>query len=128
MASKSIQRSLILLREEGYVCGITEKFNSFVRIRQDYPYDSNGFADIIAYHPNRNEVLAIQACSDNGGDVMAHSRKIKKSINAYKWVLQDSRRLEIWGFGKRGKRGKRKVWTLRKIPIRPEDFDEQKNK
>lgn len=123
MPSKPTQRSLEELRKRGYVCGVTEKWNSFARVRQDYPYDKHGFGDIIAYHPNTNEVLAIQACADNGGAIMERFRKIKQSENAYKWTLQECRRLEIWGWGLRKNGTKRKVWTLRTMPISKDDFN-----
>lgn len=113
MASKPTQRSIAELKRAGYVVGIVEKFNSFIKIRQDY----GGFADLIAYHPDRNETLAIQCCADNGGGVSEHLKKLLALDNVRKWIKQPSRRLEVWGWGKRGERGKRKLWTLRNVPI-----------
>lgn len=120
MASKPLQRSINELKKQGYQVGITERFNSFVKIRQDFC----GFADAIAFHPDQNETLAIQACADNGGSVSAHLNKLLGLPAVKKWVSQPSRRLEIWGFGKRGERGKRKLWTLRKVEITKKMFDD----
>ena len=122
MASKPLQRSILELKKQGYSVGITERFNSFVKIRQDFC----GFADAIAFHPERNETLAIQACADNGGSVSAHLKKLMDIPAVKTWIMQPSRRLEIWGFGKRGDRGKRKLWTLRKIEITKSMFEEHR--
>lgn len=129
MATKSIQRSIATLKGAGYTVGIVEKFNHFVKIRQDL----YGFIDLIAFHPEKNEVLAIQACSNSGGDVSAHVNKLVVMDVVQKWVRQPMRRLEIWGWAKQGERGKRKLWTLRRVKVTPEfikenlpaDFDKQ---
>ena len=112
MATKSVQRSLKKLREDGWTGHVVERYNPFAHKRQDF----GGFADILAYKSGETGVLAIQACSDNGGDVSAHTHKLLPLETVRTWVLSHNR-LEIWGWGLRGERGKRKVWTLRVIPI-----------
>jgi hypothetical protein len=61
-------------------------------------------------------VLAIQACADNGGAVAERVRKIEAAPICGPW-LRAGNRIEVWGWGKRGAAGKRKVWTLRVIAI-----------
>lgn len=120
MASKSYQRSKEELEKHGYVVGKTEQpWNQFSKVRKDFC----GFADLIAFHPDKNDVLAVQCCSDNGGDVSAHVKKLTALDSVRKWIKQPCRRLEIWGWGKRGVRGKRKMWTLRVIEINIVDGD-----
>lgn len=122
MASKSYQRSKAELEKRGYIAGKTEQpWNRFSKVRQDFC----GFADIIAFHPEHNETLAIQACTNDGG-VQKHLDKLLAIYAVGMWVKQPSRRLEIWGWAKRGERGKRKLWTLRVIPITHAMFNPDK--
>lgn len=108
MPSKSYQRSKIELEKRGYIAGKVEQaWNQYTKVRQDYC----GFADIIAFHPEQNETLAIQACVGSG-DVSKHLKKFADIPAVLYWILQSSRRLEIWSWAKRGERGKRKTWTV----------------
>lgn len=106
MASKSIQRSLQELKKRGYTAHVVERFNTFVKIRQDF----GGFADILAYKLGEPGVLAIQACVGSG-DVAKHVNKLKPLANVKTW-LQAGNRLEIWSWAKRGERGARKLWSM----------------
>lgn len=115
MPSKPTQRTLKKLRAEGWTCHIVEHFNHFSRVRQDF----GGFADILAYKPGESGVLAIQCCADNGGDVSSHMKKLAPLPNVKAW-LEAENRLEIWGWGLRGERGARKLWTLRVVPFQSE--------
>lgn len=121
MPSKPTQRTLKELRENGWTCHIVEKWNSFAKIRQDF----GGFGDILAYKPGRVGVLAIQTCADNGGDVQRRVTKLTPLANVTTW-LQAGNRLEIWGWGLRGARGKKKEWTLRIVPLTIENIEERK--
>ena len=70
------QRTLRALRQEGYICGIVERFNPYVGlhgIRQDL----FGFVDIIAIKPIG--ICAIQSCGQSFAD---HDRKILENENA----------------------------------------------
>lgn len=102
--------SLAELRKRGYMAAVVEKFNSFIKIRQDL----FGILDIIAVHPIKKEVLGIQATSEKGGNVSKHQKKIEGNKNLETW-LQSGCKFEIWGWAKKGKAGKRKLWTLREI-------------
>lgn len=69
--SSPTQRTLALLRREGWRCAIVEKWNPHARIRQDL----FGFIDILCIRGE--ETLAVQAC--NYSDV---SKRIKKIEDA----------------------------------------------
>jgi hypothetical protein len=101
------QRTLAKLREEGWTAAIVEKWNPHAKIRQDM----GGFADILAWAPNRG-VLAVQATS--GSNVAAHVTKLCAVPTVPAWLLSPAR-LEIWGWRKVGPRGKRKVWEVRRV-------------
>ncbi len=110
MAAKTIQRSIAELKKNGYTHAIVERWNQFAHIRQDL----FGFIDIVAIKSKELGVLAIQACSDDSGDVSSHVKKLMDNPNLKIW-LQGRNSCEIYGWGHRGERGKRKVWTLRKV-------------
>lgn len=111
MASKTIQRSLAELKKRGYTAHVVERFNTFVKIRQDF----GGFADILAYKAGEPGVLAVQACVGKG-DVAKHVTKLKPLATVKEW-LKSSNRFEIWSWAKRGERGKRKLWSLVVTPF-----------
>lgn len=105
-APKSLSKSLNLLKRNGYTAHSVERYNSFVKIRQDF----GGFADILAYKPGEFGVLAVQACMGNG-DVSKHLKKYSMNKNMRTWI-ESGNRFEIWSWAKRGDRGKRKVWSM----------------
>ena len=104
--------SLAELRKRGYTCGITEKWNSFVKRRIDYL----GIIDIICVHPIKKEVLGVQATTDTGGQVSKHKQKCQKNKNLKIW-LDSGCKFCIHGWTKKGKVGKRKLWTLREVEV-----------
>lgn len=119
MATQSVQRSTLALRDMGYEYSIVEKFNSFVKRRQDF----GGFADILAWKEGVNGVLAVQACAGHG-DAGKHVTKLttvspaedeakgKARIRKIRAWLSGGNKLEIWSWAKRGARGERKLWTV----------------
>lgn len=104
------QRTVAYLRKNGWTVGIVERWNSHAKIRQDL----FGFVDLIAYAPDGG-ILAIQATSTPN-----MSARVKKILaeplrgRARGW-LEAGGRLEVWGFGLRGKAGKRKTYQLRRL-------------
>ena len=115
MASKPTQRSLDYLRKEGYTVAIAKKFNHFIKIRQDL----FGWIDICAIHPEKQGVLGVQTTSTPN-----LSARIKKAIalDSLRVWLQAGNVAEFHGWAKRGPRGKRKLWTLKKKIITLEDI------
>ena len=107
MKTSPTQRSLALLRERGYLCAIVEKWNPYVRIRQDLW----GFADILAI--KGDESLLVQTTS--GSNVSARLAKIENNVQAAMWKCSPNRKIVVHGWAKRGARGERKLWTCREV-------------
>lgn len=104
-------RSLAVLRKDGWTVGVVERFIPGAGVRQDFL----GFADILAVKPGYR-TLAIQACVT--GDVPKRMAKIRAEPRARTW-LECQHDIEVWGWAKRGPRGKRKTWTLTRALVGP---------
>ena len=115
MASKPTQRTLAHLRKEGYTVAIAEKFNSFIKVRQDL----FGWIDICAIHPDKQGVLGVQTTSTS--NLPARITKAM-ALDSLKVWLQAGNRASFMGWAKRGARGKRKLWTLKEQEITLEDI------
>lgn len=87
------QRTLEVLREEGYTCAIVERWNPHARIRQDL----FGFIDILAI--KRDETLAVQ-CTSTG--VASRIKKIMESDYLPK-VREAGWKIQVWGWRKNSK-------------------------
>ena len=105
------QRTLAELRKQGYTAYVVEKWNMHAKIRQDL----FGFIDILAMKPSE-PLLAVQATST--GNISSRIDKIHDTILSQDWISTGAR-LEVWGWAKRGARGKRKVWMLTMKVIAP---------
>ena len=115
------QRTLNALRHQGRVCGIVEKFNSFVPphgIRIDFL----GFIDVISLDPQRG-IVGVQCCAGSGH--AAHRRKIVDDCtdNALEW-LKCGGKIELWSWSKRKikRGGKAERWTPRVEEITTDDI------
>jgi hypothetical protein len=71
--SSPTQRSLELLRNEGYTAQVVEKWVQYPP--PGHRVDLFGFVDIIAVHPFEG-TLAVQACSGAGGAMAERRRKL----------------------------------------------------
>jgi hypothetical protein len=101
------QRSLKMLRDEGWICAITEHWNPFAHIRQDL----YGFIDILAIR--EGQMLAVQTTSN------PHATEREKKVRdnpAYKILISTGCDIDIHGW-KQEKVGKRKLWCCRIIHI-----------
>ena len=99
------------LRADGCLAAVVEKWNPHARVRQDL----FGFIDIVAVVPGGVGVLGVQACVT--GDVMKRRAKCRAeplAQNVRRW-REAGNAFIIWGWAKRGPRGKRKAWTLREV-------------
>lgn len=114
MASPT-QRSLALLRKQGYECAITERWNQFARIRQDL----FGFIDVLAV---ADRMIAVQTTS--GSNVSARVKKIKQVEAARNW-LEAGHRIVVHGWRQVGKAGQRKRWEVREVEISLHDFESE---
>lgn len=96
-------RTMAKLKSQGVPCASVERWCSFSRRR----IDCFGAIDIIAL---RDGILGIQTTS--GSNVSARIAKMSAEPNMLAWV-QNGGMLEVWGWSKRGARGKVKRWTVR---------------
>jgi hypothetical protein len=103
-------RSLQRLRAEGWTPGVVERWNPGARVRQDFL----GFADLLAVRADTRGAIAIQACMV--GDQAKRLAKIRAEPRAQTW-LQAGNTIEVWGWAKRGPRGKRKTWQLTRTSV-----------
>jgi hypothetical protein len=101
-------RTLQYLKKQGWCGGVVEKWNHITKIRQDL----FGIIDIVALCDT--DLIGIQATSD--ANVSSRVEKIKASPYLRPW-LQTGAKVEVWGWAKKGARGKAKRWTLRVVPI-----------
>ena len=84
------QRSLIYLREQGYLCEIVEKWNSFTKTRKDLW----GWCDILAIR--EGEILAVQVTA---AGVSSRIKKIMES-ETLPIVRKAGVRIEVHGWRK----------------------------
>jgi len=109
MAVKSIQRSLKLIKDYGWLYEITEHWNQYTRRR----HDLWGFCDILCLDGKRT--IAIQAC---GSDYQEHVLKMKNNEFVIPWLIAGNE-LQLWSWRKLKKvRGKKATyWSCRKADI-----------
>ncbi len=102
------QRSLRLLRKQGWTVAVTEKWNHHVKCRQDL----FGFADLLAF--DAESVLLIQTTTSS--NMAARIHKIYGNAHALEWV---SGGRAIWVHGwRKGKNGR---WICRETVIDQRD-------
>jgi len=124
------QRTLKLLKEKGFKAAVVERWlryaGSFGK-RQDM----FGIIDVLAITPD--VTLGIQCC---GGSAIGHYQKIigEKNQEAYDWLSNPNRQLEIWAWRKlknklkKPKKGKKKrkskvfTWKPKIVKITLEDL------
>lgn len=106
-------RTLKELRSLGYVAQVVEKWIPQCRKRLDL----FGCIDILSVENGlmmpggRRGILAVQATS--GANHSARVAKAKAEPLLRTW-LETGSTFEVWSWAKRGARGKRKLWTLRR--------------
>ena len=101
------QRSRDWLKKRGTESQIVERWNSFAKVRQDL----FGFCDIVALE---SRIVAIQVTS--GTNVAARVNKIIDEPRARAWLASGGL-IEVHGWRKTGKAGKRKLWNLRRVAV-----------
>ncbi len=100
------QRSLALIKQSGWTAQIVEHWNAYAKVRVDL-FDCIDIVVLTGY-----SILGIQTTSDSN-----LSARVKKALESPKiklW-LESGGCFECWGWGKKGPKGKRKLWTLRSI-------------
>jgi carbonic anhydrase len=97
------QRSLELLRDEGYLAAVVERWNPHAKIRQDL----FGIIDILAVR--EDETLAVQTTSYS--NVSARVKKISES-DALAAIREAGWRIEVHGWHKQHNR-----WKVRRVNV-----------
>lgn len=110
-----MQRTLALLRERGWTCGIVEHWNPFVGIRQDL----YGWCDLLCLgeYDEKPSIIGVQVAGP-GSDHAKHLRKMLDEPRFHEFKRCGGVALLIsWrtlkALNKDGKKGKRDVWEPR---------------
>lgn len=108
------QRTMEAMRKHGWVCGVVERWNPHVMIRQDL----FGFADIIAIGKG---IIAVQATSGGGSGSSNFNARIRKILAEHRakiW-LQSGGRIQVWSW-KKGTLNGREKWrhTIHEITLK----------
>ena len=111
--SKFNQRTLNQLRDEGYEAEVVERFNFFTKRKNDL----FGFIDIVAIHPDKKGVLAVQFT--NYANFGNHVTKIR-SIPEHDIWLRAGNEIQVWGY-KPVKYGKVIRYELRRESLLSEE-------
>lgn len=112
MAATPTSRSMEHLRKLGYAVDKVERRNPVTRKTNDL----FGFIDLLALETSGEiypSLLAIQATTTSN-----LSARIKKSLEnplLKSWLSVQGAEFECWGWSKRGARGKRKLWYLKRV-------------
>ena len=102
------QRSLKLLRDEGYLCAVVEKWNPHAKIRQDL----FGVIDILGIRAAG--VIAVQTTSLS--NIASRIEKVETNPNLW-LMLNAGWDVEVHGWAKKGAKGKRKLWECKRVII-----------
>jgi hypothetical protein len=111
--TSTLARSKKILIGEGWNYEKTESYNSFVHRR----FDFGGFADALCFRSDSPFILAINATTNS--NLSGHLAKYMGLQKLQDW-LKAGHRFEIWCWAKMGKAGKRKTWTLKRVPVTKE--------
>lgn len=108
-------RTLDHLRARGYSACVVEKYNHHIRQR----FDAFGFGDILGIGDGQAGAFLVQACS--GTDHAKRRAKMLAEPLLAEW-LRFGNRVYLISWSKKGKRGARKLWEIRKEPITLSDL------
>ena len=109
------QRSLNLLRSQGYVVYIVESYNAYSKRRNDL----FGFIDIAAIHPDKRGVLGVQTTT--GSNLAARISKAE-ALPAYHTWLAAGNAVEFHGWRKLKTGKKQRTWQPNILRIDISEF------
>jgi hypothetical protein len=104
------QRALAHCRKEGWVAQVVEKWIPQAKRRVDL----FGCIDLIVLDGGPGGPLGVQVTS--GTNHAARIAKAQEEPRLQAWLSAPAR-FEVWSYSKRGPRGKRKLWQLRRQEI-----------
>jgi len=113
VANSPTSRSLEMLRNDGYVADVIERWIPRAMIRKDWC----GFGDILACGDENIALIQTTTASN----LMARWHKVVANPAAEKW-LNAGGEIFVHGWAKRGGRGERKLWQCDVRKIRLEDI------
>jgi hypothetical protein len=105
------QRTLRLLRAEGWAAEVVERWLPGANVRRDL----FGCVDVVAVRPG--QVLGVQCCT--AGDVSKRLDKARACPGLRDWLASGAV-FAVWGWSKRGPRGQRKTWQVRRVALGPD--------
>ena len=114
MTSSPTARTLALLRKEGYVAQVVERWVPQARKRVDL----FGCVDVLAMRATDKGVLGVQATS--ASNLAARVTKALAEPRLLTWLSAGNRFL-LHGWALKGKAGARKLWQVNVREIRRED-------
>jgi hypothetical protein len=114
--SSPTARTLALLRAEGFTAQAVERYCHHSRRRVDL----FGIIDVVAVHGDRRGVLGVQTTSASTAAARLTKAKSEPALRAW-WTAGNG--FEVWSWGRRGPKGKRKVWACRRRPLTLEDLE-----
>jgi hypothetical protein len=106
--SSPTARTLARLRELGYRADVVERRLPGCFVTRDL----FGIIDVVAARPG--EVLGVQCTS--ASNLAARLAKAKDAPGLTDWLAAGAR-FEVWGWSKRGPRGPRKLWRVRRVAM-----------
>ena len=104
MATSPTQRSLKLMRDRGYLCEVTERWNPFAKIRQDL----YNFVDVLCIKDG--ETVAVQTTSYS--NISARVKKIQE-LETFPIVKSAGWKIIIQGWHK----DKSNRWVVREVEL-----------
>ena len=112
-------RTLKLLRDEGKIAEVSEKWNCFTNQRKDL----FGFIDIVALDMEAKTTWGIQCTSTSNVNARIKKICIECRENALAW-LKAGNSIEVIGWSKKGAKGKRKLWQPRREVLTIQDIQD----
>ena len=111
MSDSPTSRTLAECRKRGWQACVVERYIPAVKRK----YDAFGFGDVLVMDQFPGSLL-IQATTT--AHMAERVTKIieERTVAAREW-LERGNRIEVWGWSKRGKAGKRKLWTVRRVDV-----------
>ncbi|MAH44728.1 hypothetical protein CMI37_02815 [Candidatus Pacearchaeota archaeon] len=111
--SSPTQRSLKLMRSEGYVAAVVERYIAAIRKRQDL----YGFIDLVAMHPSRKGLVGIQ--STTGANLSSRYKKALALGSMFDMWITCGNTVEFHGWTKKPQKpgSKRMIWKCRRLYI-----------
>ena len=116
MAGSPTQRSLALLKKDGYSAQVVERFNPYAHVRVDL----FGFIDIVAV--GNGSTIGIQTTS--AVNMSARVKKILLIPESKIW-LECGNKIVVHGWAKKGAKDKRKLWCVNTKEVTLSDFEVQ---